>query len=90
VDSYADNPKSDGMRARPVIGGVFIKMLEDPSTWKKWAGRDRVKLDDYAPAPIPPRTTDVVPTSQRRPVAWRYTFQRPAGDWTQPDFDDRS
>jgi hypothetical protein len=91
VDSYyTDNPKSDGMRARPVIGGVFIKMLEDPSTWKKWAGRDRVKLDDYAPAPIPPRITDVVPTSQKRPVAWRYTFQKPASDWTQPGFDDRS
>ncbi len=30
----------------------------------------------------------MVPTSQRRPVAWRYTEQRPAGDWTQPGFDD--
>jgi hypothetical protein len=91
VDSYyTDNPKSDGMRARPVIGGVFIKMLEDPSTWKKWAGRDRVKLDDYAPAPMPPKVTEVVPTSRRRPVAWRYTIQRPAGDWTQHGFDDRS
>ena len=56
MDSYyTDNPKSDGMRARPVIGGVFIKMLEDPSIWKKWAGHDRLKLDDYAPAPIPPQ-----------------------------------
>ncbi len=55
VDSYyTDNPKSDGMRARPVIGGVFIKMLEDPSMWKKWAGHDRAKLDDYAPAPTLP------------------------------------
>ena len=52
VDSYdTDNLKSDGMHARPVIGGVFIKMLEDPATWKKWAGRDRAKLGDYAPAP---------------------------------------
>ena len=89
VDSYyTDNPRSDGMRARPVIGGVFIKMLEDPETWKRWAGRDRAKLDDYAPAPIPPRVTEVVPSSQKRPVAWRYTFEKPAGDWTRPEFDD--
>jgi hypothetical protein len=42
------------MRARPVIGGLFIKMLEDPAAWKKWAGRDRFRLGDYAPAPTPP------------------------------------
>jgi len=28
-----------GFRARPVIGGVFIKMLEDPTTWKRWSAR---------------------------------------------------
>lgn len=28
-------------QARPVIGGVFIKMLGDPATWKKWAAGGR-------------------------------------------------
>jgi hypothetical protein len=89
VDSYVtDNPASDGMRARPVIGGVFIKMLEDASTWKKWAGRDRFHLGEYAPAPIPPRVTVLVPASRDRSVPWRYTVARPSEGWTRPEFDD--
>jgi Domain of unknown function (DUF4965)/Domain of unknown function (DUF5127)/Domain of unknown function (DUF1793)/Domain of unknown function (DUF4964) len=89
VDSYVtDNPKSDGMRARPVIGGVFIKMLEDTATWRKWSSRDRAKLGSFAPPPAPPRITDIVPTSQRRPANWRFTFEKPTPGWEKPGFDD--
>jgi hypothetical protein len=28
--------RMQGFQARPVIGGVFCKMLSDPTTWKKW------------------------------------------------------
>jgi hypothetical protein len=88
VDSYqTDNAKSDGMHARPVIGGVFIKMLGDRKMWKKWAGADKTRTGHWAPLPEPPKITDVVVTSAKTPQSWQYTTQKPADDWTKPDFD---
>jgi hypothetical protein len=38
VDWYeTDNAKHNCFRARTVVGGVYIKMLDDPATWKKWS-----------------------------------------------------
>jgi hypothetical protein len=89
VDSYVtDNAASDGMHARPVIGGVFIKMLADEAMWKKWSSRDRAKAGPWADAPKRPALTVIVPTSQRKPVEWRYTFDKPAADWKEARFDD--
>ncbi|HXU79283.1 MAG TPA: DUF4965 domain-containing protein, partial [Methylomirabilota bacterium] len=88
VDSYqTDNAKSDGMHARPVIGGVFIKMLGDRKMWKKWAGADKTRTGNWAPLPEPPKITDVVVTSAKTPQSWQYTTQKPADDWAKPDFD---
>jgi hypothetical protein len=88
VDSYVtDNARSDGMHARPVIGGVFIKMLTDRAMWKKWASADQTKAGPWAPLPEPPKITEVLPTSQQTPFMWRYTTERPADDWTKPEFD---
>jgi hypothetical protein len=90
VDSYVtDNLRSDGMHARPVVGGLFIKMLADPVLWKKWAGRDRAKVGPWAPLPSPPQTSVVVPTSQHRPAIWQYTTEKPPSGWTEPGFDAR-
>ncbi|MCR4412925.1 MAG: DUF1793 domain-containing protein, partial [Thermoguttaceae bacterium] len=40
---FTRDAKMRGFQARPVIGGVFIKMLDEAAVWKKWAGacRDR-------------------------------------------------
>ena len=38
--------------------------------------------------PTPPRVQELVPTSQREPVTWRYTTDRPADDWWTLKFDD--
>ncbi|MCX6905481.1 MAG: DUF1793 domain-containing protein, partial [Verrucomicrobia bacterium] len=88
VDSYVtDNARSHGMHARPVIGGVFIKMLTDRALWKKWASADKLNPKNWAPLPEPPKVTEVVPTSQKTPFQWRYTTQKPAEGWTKLEFD---
>ncbi len=30
----------------------------------------------------------ILPTSQEKPQTWRYTLEKPADDWSKPDFDD--
>jgi hypothetical protein len=76
-----------GMNARPVVGGLFLKMLYDRAVWKKWAGRDTTKAANWAPLPVPPKVSVVVPTSQNERIAWRYTAEQPAEGWFQPGFD---
>ncbi|HUC85649.1 MAG TPA: DUF5127 domain-containing protein [Candidatus Acidoferrales bacterium] len=88
VDSYeTDDIHSDGMHARPVIGGVFIKMLTDRQLWKKWASRDHNKVGHWAPLPPERKFTIVVPTAKTTPATWRYTTQKPAATWTAAGFD---
>jgi hypothetical protein len=54
-DSYVTtNLDSTGFHARPVVGGLFIKLLTDRAEWKKWSGRDHTKLGAWAPLPPKP------------------------------------
>lgn len=85
---FTTDARKRGFTARPVVGGVFLQMLYDREVWSKHAGRDKTKASGWAPMPKPPRTVTLVPTSQLEPATWRYTTQRPAGNWQAADFDD--
>lgn len=88
TDSYeTDKLGSGGMHARPVVGGLFIKLLADRPLWKKWASRDREKVGNWAPLPQPPQITEVVATARQKPITWSYTTVRPGDGWTEASFD---
>jgi hypothetical protein len=56
---FTDKPEEAFFHSRPVIGGIFIKMLYDKDLWKKWASRDQTKAaGPWAPIPQTPETTD--------------------------------
>jgi hypothetical protein len=80
--------KKVGFTARPVVGGVFMQMLQNPELWKKWAARSRDKAGDYAPMPRPAKVVDIVGTADSSPVAWRFTTKRPEQHWFEPNFND--
>ncbi|MBC7804854.1 MAG: DUF4965 domain-containing protein, partial [Akkermansiaceae bacterium] len=80
--------KMSGFQARTVVGGVFIKMLDDPATWQKWVKRDKNTARGWAPIPEPPTVTTVVPSAQEKGITWRYTTAMPSANWFQPGFDD--
>ena len=87
-DLYTSNAvNSDGLHARPVVGGVFIKMLADRAMWNKWASRDQAQVGNWAALP---QIVEVVPSSQHQAITWKYTTQTPPANWNQPGFNDSS
>ena len=75
-----------GFDARPVVGGVFMRMLYDKPLWQKYAGRDRTKAAGWAPMPKPPGFSALVPAADTQPALWRYVTQQPATNWFAVDF----
>ncbi len=45
-----------GFTARPVVGGVFARMLYDRSIWQKYAKRDETKAEGWAAIPEAPES----------------------------------
>ncbi len=91
VDGYhTDDLQSDLFHARPVIGGVFVRMLTVPSLWNKWARGDTQAVGNWAALPLPPVVTPVLETSQARPQTWRYVTGSapPPANWAAAGFDD--
>ncbi len=87
-DSYDSNdPHSGGMHARPVVGGVFARMLVDRPMWKKWASRDTYLASGWAPfpdlTPVP-----IAPASDTSPQSWRVSYSDPGDGWQKPDYSD--
>lgn len=80
--------KQKGFQARPVVGGIFIKMLADPVLWAKWARRGNGQTGPWAPLPVGGPLNVLSPTAEKETVMWRYTLEKPPEGWEQPDFDD--
>jgi hypothetical protein len=92
---WTDSGRHAGMHARPVIGGVFIRLLTDAKPfWESCinlAQKNSPEIgNDWAPFPTARRLAVLVPTARERESTWRYTTQRPAERWTTRDFDDRN
>ncbi|TWU57854.1 glutaminase family protein [Rubripirellula reticaptiva] len=75
-----------GFDARPVVGGVFLKMLYDSTLWAKHAGRDQTKAKEWAPMPIPPKTITLIPTGEKHDAVYHYVTTKPTDDWFTSDF----
>ena len=52
--------KQKAFQARPVVGGIFIKLLADPASWTKWAKQGANASGPWAPLPIAdPKSADL-------------------------------
>lgn len=84
---HTTRPNQRGFQARAVVGGVFIKMLSDSALTQQYARRDPNKNWNWAPMPTPPQIKEVVSTAPQAATSWRYTFEKPNGDWQNPGYD---
>ena len=82
---WTDSGRDAGMHARPVIGGVFIRLLADARPfWETCIGlaqRNAPDIgNDWAPLPLIRRLKVVVPTARDQETSWRIRSHNPPGD----------
>ncbi|MFO0891989.1 MAG: DUF4965 domain-containing protein [Isosphaeraceae bacterium] len=93
---WTESGRHAGMHARPVIGGVFIRLLTEAKPfWESCIRLSQRNMPDagneWAPLPVVRRLTAVVPTARDRASGpWRYTVDAPPAGWAIRDFDDRT
>lgn len=83
---WTSTSRQRGFQARPVVGGVFIRLMDDPKVWNKWAGNADTIKGSWSPLPKAPKVTEVVPTSRQTAHTWCYTFDKPNDEWFNPQF----
>ncbi|WP_165235267.1 glutaminase domain-containing protein [Aquisphaera insulae] len=91
---WTDSAKEAGFRARPVIGGLFIRLLTEAKPyWQTSIDTARKNApevgNDWAPLPAVRKLLTLVPTARDGANTWRYSLEKPAGNWPARDFDDR-
>lgn len=77
-----------GFTARPVVGGVFMRLLYEGAVWDKWASRGQQVGADYAKMPAAPKYITRVKAADGEQATWRFTVDSPPKNWMTPDFDD--
>lgn len=85
--------RQSGFQARSVVGGVFIKYLDDASLWKKWASRAGTVTLTNKPTSrtIAVETQVVVPSAlDDQNISWRYTTRNPGDNWEKTAFSDNN
>jgi len=82
--------KKTGFQARPVVGGIFVKLLADDKTWTAWAKKAESVSGDWAafPGAEVVDLAEVIPTAKNLPTKWKYTLEKSGEDWIKAEFDD--
>jgi hypothetical protein len=91
---WTDSGRDAGMHARPVIGGVFIRLLTEAKPfWETCIGLARRNApeigNDWASLPLIRRLLTVISTARDHETSWHYTTERPAEKWMAREFNDR-
>ena len=85
---WTHDARHRGFQARPVVGGVFIKLMDNADVWKKYVDRADSVSGTWAKLPKPPVINDIVPMSIDEHYRWFYTFDAPKDkNWFAADFD---
>lgn len=85
---FTTNARRRGFQARPVVGGIFMKLLLETDVAKRYTAHAAKIAGQWSPAPIPGALREVVPTARTAEARWRYTFEPPGPGWFQSAFDD--